>query len=146
MNDDIEARKARHAEALRVIAEEGLEAFLSDPSNAVGGRFFILPDGRTFHRVAIEWEQIGATSDGNLTAWTPRQQGWELIPGGCLASDFPLELIWKSSKKAGGWNNGSLLSAAEKTLVRMAAGNRAVDRLEHSPPRHTIWDRWSEGG
>ena len=144
MNEDIDEREARHAEAMKVIEEEGLGEWLSDESNAVGGRFYILPDGRTFEPVPIEWEQVAEGVEDNLSVWSALRRGWKLIPKGYLAGQFPLEIIWKSGKDAGGWEDGALLSDEKKALLRLAAGDRAIDDLEESPPRRTIWDKWTE--
>ena len=144
MNEDIDEREARHAEAIKVMEEEGLEEWLSDEANAVGGRFYILPDGRAFEPVPIEWEQVAEGVEDNLSVWSALRRGWKLIPAGHLAGQFPLKLIWKSGKEAGGWDDGKLLSSDEKALLRLAAGDEAIDDLEESPPRHTIWDKWTE--
>lgn len=150
MNEDLAALEAGHEHALSVIAAEKLDGWLADAANAVGDRFYILGDGRTFMQVCLEWEEVEPpeNSPRGATVWRAKRHGWRLIPAGELANflGVVLELIWKSSKEADGWANGADLSEREIALLRLAAGPEAITALQSSPPTSTIWDRWAAGG
>ena len=148
VNEDLAAREAAHEHALAIIAAEKLDGWLADPAKAVGGRFYILADGRTFERVCVEWEEAGPADLPGATAWRAKRHGWQFIPAGELANlmGVVFELIWKSSKEADGWANGAELSEREIALLRLAAGSDAITALQSSPPYSTIWDRWAAGG
>ena len=135
-----------------MIEAEGLEGWLQDQSNAVGGRFWILADGRTFDRTCIEWEEVPRKNEPRppweedatrrSRAWTCKRWGWHLIPAGELEQHVPLWTIWKSRESSGGWEDGAVLSSMERKLLGRAAGEHAIRELERSPPQCTIWDRW----
>lgn len=145
MNEGMAFREALHRHTTAIIEREELEGWLSDLSHQIAMRFHILPDGRAFYRQTIEWIKVKREEPPETTAWRRLRQGWGMSEPGRLGQEHMLEEIWQSRVDSGGLSNGKFLSDEQRELLRRAAGDALMERLEQLPERYTLWDRWTDG-